>query len=217
MISMRRNVVALLLSAVVLAAACGQERVESGEAPGFSGQQRTVDRTPFQLAVPKDGGGPTTSPSQPTLSLPDNIAVTTGQGNQAPSSRSTTTTTTTPDVRPVIRRAGEITDLCGLTRAITSGGTLLREPTLDVVSTHNEIKASLDRFVVVSPPEWLGRVTLVRDVIFRIADAAAAAGYDVRDPGVQQLVDDVANGRGEYRRFLDVVDEIYQLERSACT
>ncbi len=73
----------LVVLAVLMLAACGRSGGDQAGTPGYSGEDRAVDRSPFEMAGPSTTAGPTTIPTDPTSSR-----------------RTTTTSTTLPERVP---------------------------------------------------------------------------------------------------------------------
>lgn len=73
--------VALIVLAVgFVAIACGSQSVDTTATPGITDEDRSIDRSPFEMAGPKDQSGSTTIPGVgPTLVVPTSIDPSTGE------------------------------------------------------------------------------------------------------------------------------------------
>lgn len=89
----------LLVGATAGIVACGGDlQVDANGAPGYSGQEREVDRSPFELAAPSTTEGPTTipgGPRRPSGGQPGQGESGQGESGQIDEVVATTTTTTT--------------------------------------------------------------------------------------------------------------------------
>lgn len=219
MTTARRSLFALLLTFAVVVVACGRDTIETSEAPGFSDQERSVDRAPFELAVPNGEGGPTTSPGQPTLPLPDDIEAKVRPGSLTTTTRPPTTTTTTTSPLPssiVIPGPTTIFNLCGYSYSLTSLRLVPTTPSVDLPQLSSDLRAALSRYEVVAPPAQRDAVQLVNSQVEVILSALAAAGYDVNAPTVAELIDKASRSVSPFEGFALAAAAVKQHEESEC-
>lgn len=231
--------VGVVILAVTAVTACGRSASDAGGTPGFSSKERSVDtKSPFEMANPTTTAGPTTIPgSGPTLPLPTTTDPVTGESavvGELPPSRTPTsaaagtpgapattvprsTTTTSLPSTPFLPDPAQIQTICGVVLTLRTFGAVLTNPALDLPTTIVRVRAILDRFQQVSPPEVRSQMLRVREVVNTLADALNRAGDQVNDPAFRDQIGAALSGAPPYQGFTGVVDEIAQYEALKCT
>lgn len=191
-------------------AACGSDVVGAGDTPGFSDEQRALDESPFELARPEGGGGPTTIATPPTLFVP----------GRAPEPVETTTTTPTTSTTFPIPQAPSLATVpvsfCGFTSYLYSLVSIFTNEELDIESSTADAPRIIAAFRQFTPPEIQADVALVADTVLSLVAELEAADYDVSEPAFRKKIAGMVSNQPEYEPFLSAYQRVTFVEVSGC-
>ena len=200
-------IVAVTVSAFLLTRNTRQEvRAASGPAPGFEGEERGVDDSPFNLAEPTTTAGPTTIP-----------------GGRDLGRSTTTTTTTTPQVTTTtvptevgLPPPDEINSICGLHDSVASFQLIWRDDSVDVRQVVEQLQSNMNRYLDVSPPEARPTVDALRTMIISAAAVLRAAGWDTSAPGPRELLRAAETQAPPLDQMVPSMNRIREIEDARC-
>jgi hypothetical protein len=177
-------VVLALVAGPVALAACGSDSTRIGAAPGYDGDGRPVDTSPFAPAGASSRSGSTTLPERAFA-------------------KSTTTTpppTTTPSVTtippPVTPEPGSVRNLCGFAAYISSFYGLSNESPDRAEALVVGLNSLIQRYVDVSPAEVRPDVEFIQAVMGEVSRTLAANGWDPASAAYTAIIQRYASDTG---------------------
>ena len=199
------------LSAFLVTRNTRQElRADSSAAPGFGGDDRDIDDSPFEFAGPSTTAGPTTIPG----------------GKDALTRRTTTTTTTTTTLPPtttttiptvvVLPPPDDIRTICGMHDSIFSIQLIWTDPSIDVQQVAEQLQSNMNRYLAVSPPELRDEVDGLRNTIITVAERLRLAGWNTNDPDVRQLLQTIEAQSSPFEQFVSNMNAVRFVEPAIC-
>ena len=180
--------------AVLLLGACGAGSDDSSATPGYSGDDRTVDTSPFTMIRP-GADAPTTLPPEvfstdPSTTFPAPRPPTTTT-TLPPTTTTSTSTTTTTLPTPGTPSIDSITNICGFSTYVSSFYGLSKESPARVKTLMSDLVAVLNRLTQVVPADLEADVTYVRDRFTEIQDVLRDARWNARSKRFREAIDEI--------------------------
>lgn len=204
-------VLLVAVSAILVTRNTRQEvAVQSDDAPGFSGRERSDPDEPFQFAEPSTTAGPTTIPGG-ARTLRRATTTTTTTTTTMP-----TTTTTTIPTAVAMPPPDDISSICGMNDSIFTFQLIWTDPSIDVQKVAEQLQSNMNRYLAVSPPELRDEVDGLRNGIITMAGQLREAGWNTNDPAVRQLLRAIESQQPPFEQFVSRLGAIRFAEAALC-
>jgi len=207
---------ALFVGATILVG-CGGGEATTDANPGFSGEDRTVDTSPFEMPALNDS--PTTLPdsffesttTEATLPLPP---PTTTAPPTTSTSTSTSTTTTLPT--PIVPELANITDLCGFASYMSSFYGLSKESPRTVQRKVTALVAVLRRLAEVAPASVRADVVAIATALSDLRDVLRTVDWNPDAPEYKAALQGYIDGTGGKPKLNDAINRVTLEEAREC-
>lgn len=201
-------VVLVLGTLAGLLSSCGPSESNEAATPGYKDEERRPDDSPFEMAEPEDRG-PTT--------IPDGFFNGTSTPNVPPTPTSTPPPSTTTTAQPPYELPTNVTSICGMTRSIKSLLPKTQPSDALVRKTLDGLLPNLEAYIRLSPPEVVGDVTFIRDMVRELDRLFTEGGNTVVYPPVLAIITSINTLSPPYQDLGERMARIEVAEQSACS